>query len=55
MSPLTAARLARIHVEATTNGAGHRRRTSRRDRKSALRVVVLVGFGLAYFAARAWS
>lgn len=41
-------------MEATTHGAGYRtRRSSRRERKAALRVLVMVGFGLAYFAVRA--
>ena len=54
MIPRQASRLARNQKEATTPGAGYRtRRSSRRERKAALRVLVMVGFGLAYFAVRA--
>lgn len=53
MSPLTASRLARIHMEATTYAAGYReRRMTRRERKATGRMLWLVACGVAYFGWR---
>lgn len=50
MSPLTASRLARIHMEATTYGAGYReRRMTRRERKATRTALIVAAAGLAWF------
>lgn len=51
MSPLTASRLARIHMEATTRPVS--RRTSRRDRKATTRLLMIVACIVAPLAVRA--
>ena len=50
MSPLTASRLARIHMEATTRPVS--RRSSRRDRKATGRALWLAACAVAYFGWR---
>lgn len=53
MSPLTASRLMRAHVEVATNGARYReRRMTRRERKATARMLWLVACGVAYFGWR---
>lgn len=51
MSPLTASRLARIHMEATTRPVS--RRANRRDRKATGRLLMILACIVAPLALRA--
>lgn len=52
MSPLTASRLARIHMEATTHAAQRPTRIRRRERRATARALWLAACCVGYFGWR---